>query len=342
MSTGYIRGNMKERTMEFISTTATLVDKLKREAKTLRKTTRTSLAIALDTVAMQHGYDHWKHVSSCREDTISLKSLPDSLAEYLDRTAKSNPASTESQKAFAHGFVFAMDVKDALELSLASEFAECDDGWYLAARDLWTGLSHHRDDETGDTLFEMQSPEDLVETAVEDLQNYRFFRYSGTTTPASLEEACKQINQLSFFPPTHVWLNGKFIDISEVPEIRVGGQVVLSTMKGGSVLSSSDKPAPLNRRPSHPLVFEIDKVQSGLYRVGVLSGGVEVTKPSHYSSIEEAIREEAASVPDGFAYFAEVVYGGASSGTLPIPKIVETASKIAEQLVAIVAEMHVR
>nr|WP_315494229.1 hypothetical protein [uncultured Rhodoferax sp.] len=327
--------------MAFISTTSTLVDKLKREAKTLRKTTGTSLAVALDTVAMQHGYDHWKHVSSCREDTISLKSLPDSLAEYLDRAAKNNPASTESQKAFAHGFVFAMDVKDALELSLASEFAECDDGWYLAARNLWTGLIHHRDDETGATLFEMQSPEDLVETAVEDLHNYRLFRYLGTTTPASLEEAYKQINQISFFPPTHVWLDGKFIDISEVSEIRVDGQVVHSTVQGGIVLSSSGMSAQSNRS-SHPLVFEIGKVQSGLYRVGVLSGGVEVTKPSHYSSIEEAIREEAASVPDGFAYFAEVVYGGASSGTLPIPKIVETASQIAEQLVAIVAEMHAR
>lgn len=93
---------------------------------------------------------------------------------------------------------------------------------------------------------------------------------------------------------------------------------------------------------THPLIFAIDQIKSGLYRVGVLSGGVEVTEPSHYSSIEEAIREEAASVPEGFAHFAEVVYGGASSGTMSLPKITENASKIAEQLVAIVAEMHVR
>ena len=55
MSTGYIRGNIQERTMEFISTTATAAEKLKRLAKTLRKTTRTSLAVALDAVAKQHG-----------------------------------------------------------------------------------------------------------------------------------------------------------------------------------------------------------------------------------------------------------------------------------------------
>lgn len=328
--------------MPFISTTATAAEKLKREAKKLRKTTGTSLAVALDTVAKQQGYEHWKHVTICCEQKISLKLLPDSLTDYLDRAAKHDPASVESQKAFAQGFVFAMDVKDAQDLSLDPEYVECDDGWYLAARDLWNGLIHFRDEETGTTLLEEQPPEELLSTALDDLQNYSFFRYLGATTPASLEEAYKQIKQLSFFPPTHVWLSGKFIDISEVPEIRVDGQVVLSNVQGGIVLSSSSKQVQSNKRPSPPLTFEIDQIQAGLYRVGVLSGGVEVTDPSHYSSIEEAIREEASSVPEGFAHFAEVVYGGASSGTISLPKIAENASRIAAQLVAIVAQMHAR
>ena len=244
MSTGYIRVNMKERTMELISTTATAAEKLKRLAKTLRKTTGTSLAVALDAVAKQHGYEHWKHVTVCLERTASLsrsKPLPDSLKDLLDRAAARNPASAESQKAFAQGFVFAMDVKDAEELSLTSEYAECDDGWYFAARDLWRGLVHYRDDETGTTLFETQSPEDLISTALDDLQNCRLFRYLGAAAPTSLEEAYKQTRQLSFFPPTHIWLGGKFIDIDEVPEIRVDGQVVLSTTPGFTLLSSNDK-----------------------------------------------------------------------------------------------------
>lgn len=244
MSTGYIRGNMKERTMEFISTTATAAEKLKRLAKTLRKTTGTSLAVALDAVAKQHGYGHWKHVTVCLEQTASAsrsKPLPESLKDLLDRAAARHPASVESQKAFAQGFVFAMDVNDAEELSLTSEYAECDDGWYLAARDLWRGLVNYRDDETGTTLFETQSPEDLASTALDDLHNYRLFRYSGAATPASLEEAYKQTSELSFFPPTHIWLGGKFIDIGEVPEIRVNGQVVLSTSPGFTVLPSDDK-----------------------------------------------------------------------------------------------------
>ena len=244
MSTGYIRGNMKERTMELISTTATAAEKLKRLAKTLRKTTGTSLAVALDAVAKQHGYEHWKHVTVCLEQTASAirsKPLPEPLKDLLDRAAAHHPASAESQKAFAQGFVFAMDVKDAEELSLTSEYTECDDGWYLAAKDLWRGLVHYRDDETGATLFETQSPEDLASTALDDLQNYRLFRYLGAAAPASLEEAYKQISQLSFFPPTHIWLGGKFIDIGEVPEIRVDGQVVFSTTPGFTVLRSDEK-----------------------------------------------------------------------------------------------------
>ena len=244
MSTGYIRGNIQERTMEFISTTATAAEKLKRLAKTLRKTTNTSLAVALNAVAKQHGYEHWKHVTVCLEQTASAscsKPLPESLKSLLDRAAARHPASAELQKAFAQGFVFALDVKDAEELSLTPEYAECDDGWYLAAKDLWRGLVHYRDDETGTTLFETQSPEDLASTALDDLQNYRLFRYLGAAAPASLEEVYKQTSELSFFPPTHIWLGGKFIDIGEVPEIRVDGQVVFSTTQGFAELPSDDK-----------------------------------------------------------------------------------------------------
>ena len=71
----------------------------------------------------------------CIEQTANVsrsKPLPGSLKDLLDRAATRKPASAESQKAFTQGFVFAMDVKDAEELSLTSEYAECDDGWYLA------------------------------------------------------------------------------------------------------------------------------------------------------------------------------------------------------------------
>lgn len=341
MSTGYFHGNIKERAMQLIPTTATAAEKLKRNAKTLRKTTGTSLAVALDTVAKENGYEHWKHVTICQEQTKAHRPLPGILADELSHAAKYAPASPETESAFAHGFVFAMDVKDALELSLSSEYAECQDGWYFAAKDIWPGLIYYRDEETGTTLAETQEPEDLLETVLEDMHNFRFYRLSGPNGPTTLEEAYKRINQLSFFPPTHIWLHGQFIDIREVPQIQVDRKVVLSNTNGVMMLSSHDSA----RQPAeadHHLTFSIDKIQPGLYRVAALSGGVDVTEPAHFDSIEEAIRETASDVPEGFAQFAKVVYAGVSSSTMPLHRLVQSAPQIAQQLVSQVGEMHER
>ena len=66
------------------------------------------------------------------------------------------------------------------------------------------------------------------------------------------------------------------------------------------------------------LTIQIDKIRPGLYNTTVLAGGVEVTQTSQYASIEEAIREVATDVPEGFAHFADVIYLGASSGTISL------------------------
>lgn len=246
MSTGYIRGNIQERNMDIIPTTATAAEKLKRLAKTRRKATGTSLAAALDTVAKEHGYCHWKHVTVCVEQTAidpTSKPLPEELKQLLDSAVARDPASTDSQHAFASGFAFAMDVKDAEQISQASDCVECDDAWHIAAREVWRVLVHHRDIETNTTLFETQSTEELKTTVLDDLGNYRLFRYVGNEPPTSLEDAYKWINQQSFFPAAYVWLRGKFIDLSEMPEIRVDGKVVFSTTSG------STKTPPPGARP---------------------------------------------------------------------------------------------
>jgi hypothetical protein len=87
------------------------------------------------------------------------------------------------------------------------------------------------------------------------------------------------------------------------------------------------------------LTLQIDQIDTGLYRAVALRRGNEVSLSEVYSSIEEAIREEAAAVPDGFAYFANVEYGGASSGTISLSVLQGRAAQVADQLVAIVAEM---
>lgn len=229
--------------MEFIPTTATAAEKLNDLAKTLRKTTKISLAVALDTVAKQHGYQHWKHVTLCQEWTTAprkTKPLPDEIEAFLYESAAVNPILRDTQEAFYQGFVFAMDIKDAQDLVLQGDYEELEDGWQVAARDLWHSLIHRRDDETGTTLYETRAQDELLHIVLDDESNYRFFRFTGATIPASLEAAYKAILQMSFFPSTHIWLGGKFIDIGEIPEIRVDGRVVLSNVAGRGVLLSSN------------------------------------------------------------------------------------------------------
>ena len=86
------------------------------------------------------------------------------------------------------------------------------------------------------------------------------------------------------------------------------------------------------------LTFEIDKIQSGVYRLAVTCG-VEVTEPSVYGRIEECIREGALAVPGGIAHFVEVRYHRLSSGTLRLSDAPGQAREIADRLVALMAEM---
>lgn len=88
------------------------------------------------------------------------------------------------------------------------------------------------------------------------------------------------------------------------------------------------------------ITFQIDKIKPDHYRIATCWGGAEVGIPAIYASIEEAIREEATEVPDGFAHFADVTYGGASSGTIALTELPKCAVQVAEKLVAIVAQMH--
>lgn len=87
------------------------------------------------------------------------------------------------------------------------------------------------------------------------------------------------------------------------------------------------------------LTLQIDKISSGVYRAEAQSNGGQVTEPSEYRSISEAIREEALAVPDGFAHFMEVRFCGLSSGTLGLAEVAQQSEPIASRLVSLLGEM---
>lgn len=248
--------------MDFIHTTATAVEKLNRLAKSRRKDTGGPLAYALDAVARVHGYAHWKHVTVCREQTIqrteraaASRVLPRYLLEFLHSAATRSPTSPASSEAFARGLAFAMDVKDADEAARMPYCVECPDAWHIAAPDLWHSITHDDDLGTDGSPVEARSPDDLLFLLQDELSNLRFFRYLKTPTPESLEAAFKHVFQRIFFAPAFVWLNGKFVDTSLIPEMRVDGKVIFSS-NGGMVIYSPEGAQTRLERFGHLLTDE--------------------------------------------------------------------------------------
>jgi hypothetical protein len=219
--------------LNFIPTTATAAEKLKRLAKIQRKGTGSSLAVALDAVAQSNGYINWKHVTECLQSSrLAPKTrlpLPLTLQQFLLDHERSSPMSAETRQAFRTGLVFSMDVKEAESIQLSNDLVECDDTWLAAAADIWPVLVHGVDPESDKSLAESLGEEDLLDTATDDLGNFRHFRYTGSNTPATLEEAFTFVMKHSFFGPLFLWVKGQFSNMEDVSELRVDGQVVYAS-----------------------------------------------------------------------------------------------------------------
>ncbi|MGN6828950.1 hypothetical protein [Paucibacter sp. M5-1] len=345
--------------MNFIPTTATAAEKLKRLAKQQRKASGTSLGVALESVAHAHGYSSWKHVTECLEQSKRLPgarpALPAVLAAYLRELNARQPVSDIDQEAFRHGLVFAMDVKDVDGVALGAELAECDDVWPLAASDLWNQFVHAKDHEDGVALVDKLPPSDLLTAAQEELTNYRLFRYTGSDVPSSLEMAFRNVFGQFFFAPRMVWMKGTFIDMEEAREVQVAGHSVYSSRPNTRTESStSSRPKPdtgtdsagsddrppssaseLAPEPKRGQGFiprlDIMRMQPGLYEYRLTHQGQAMLSGAGLASIREAI-EEAADITGDILGF-EVGYAGVTVGTFPLDELQASAEAIAHRAV---------
>ncbi|MBA3597989.1 MAG: hypothetical protein H0W40_11535 [Methylibium sp.] len=341
--------------MIHISTTATVAEKLKRRAKTLRKETGTSLAVAQDAVAKQDGYRSWKHLTVCAERTRTmlraLPLLPKLLVETLAAEAKRQPPGEQSVLAFRSGLVFAMDVKDADGIALGDYVVECDDAWTIAAADIW-GVFVHTADETP-SHAETMEPDELLEAAHEDLMNYRLFRYTGASTPVDLNDAFRLVLRRYFFVPAYVWLKGKFIDMASVPEVRVDGKAIYQTNLSAEQLATyASLPLPppatsaATTAPTYPprrdMVCRLDvrKLEPGLYESRMSYGNQAMFSDAGFTTIREAI--ESVSLSDGPVYAVEVAYEGLVVGTYAPEALAASAEMIAKHAVSTLSGLRDR
>lgn len=232
--------------MRHIRTTATAVEKLKLEAKQLSKKTRTPLTTARELVAKKAGYDNWKHVTVCAASTSpgrEHRPLLAGIADFLAAELADRPPSDATRQALASGIVFSMDVKDADNAFHDDDVTECEDAMPTAAADLLRDFLVENED------LEANAGEESLQFCLDHLSNYRLFRYSGPRSGPTLDDAFADVLGRYFFHPEHVWLDGRFIAMADVREVRVGGQVVHSTARNASGEVVRQHANPGHRRP---------------------------------------------------------------------------------------------
>lgn len=337
--------------MNHIPTTATAAQKLKRLAKTRRKSTGESLAAAQNEVARENGYRDWKHVTVCLEETRAAKPEPFELSEavsaFLSEQQTLNPLESETAKALLSGVVFAMDIKDADNERPESrpEIQECEEATAYLAGDMWLAVLRREQDE-GVEEGPSDDSDNQVQEFVEYIGDYRFFRYTGSLAFRTLDDAFAGPLRGFFFYPTHVWLAGKFFDMADVPQVKVDGQVVYSTTPAPRLPSPSagtpavSAPSLLTVPSSEDFVvarLDIRKLQPSLYEFQVSHSGQEVFSDAGFSSIADALRT-AADVTGAIGGY-EVAYAGLVTGTYSVQELAATADAVAQRAVELAASL---
>lgn len=336
--------------MIHIPTTATAVQKLKRLAKTRRKSSGESLASALDATAREGGYRDWKHVTVCLDATAGGKAapicLPETISAFLAEQQSLNPPEPETVQAMASGLVFAMDIKDADNERPEDnpEFEECEDARAFLAGGIWLGVLRREQEEGVGESRDMEEGEEVQEF-IDFLGNYRFFRYLGPVKFATLDEAFAGVLKEFFFPPTHVWLAAKLFDMADVSQVRVDGRTVYATgpAKSGTTTPAAQPPsaavAKSNPRSRPDIVARLDvrKLQPGLYEFHVSHSGQELFSDAGFSSIADALR--AAADVEGAIRGYQVAYAGLVEGTYLVEDLAETADAVAERSVELVKSL---
>lgn len=84
----------------------------------------------------------------------------------------------------------------------------------------------------------------------------------------------------------------------------------------------------------------ISKIEPGLYEAHLMEGGQDICEPTVHSTIAEALRYVGQDVPDDFAHFVNVHYGGGSIGTTALTRLATESEAIANELVALAAALY--
>jgi hypothetical protein len=276
--------------------------------------------------------------------------LPEAVESFLSEQRASKAAQPELLEALKSGLLFAMDIKDAGSVAPenSDDIEECEDARPYLAGDIWLAILRHDQEDGSETRAVSSGSEEVLQEFFDELGNYRFFRYLGASAPKSLDDAFATVFRDFFFPPTHVWIAGKFIDMADVREVRVDGKIIYSTSPGWPAADGPAATADVPNQPPPPSYptdsassprdrwpfiarLDVRKWEPGLYEYIVSYSGQELYAEAGFNSISAAL--ESASETEGDLAGFEVSYAGYIVGTYPVDVLKATAEEVAQRAV---------
>ncbi|QYK05822.1 plasmid-related protein [Shewanella zhangzhouensis] len=180
------------------------VERLKQLARKLKREQSIPHHQALEIVAINAGFNHWKEVT-------------ESHSRYLP-----------TETAFLSGVVLAFDLKEASELSVIDSALIRDHLLEVFTENslrLYHRNLEDEDDNEGRTLGETLSDVELDD----DFRHFACFEHYRLNPEISLntvEEVLELARKYSFWPPEFIWIRGKLIDTGSLPATDEMGNTV--------------------------------------------------------------------------------------------------------------------
>ena len=235
-----------------MSTSPSLFE-LKGKARTLQQQLSCKLHVAQQMVANSHGFRNWQTLSAMLSTNQFEKkkaesdsfAMPQSIFGFIEELE--NEASQNEKLNFNKSVYFSLDIKDAMNFDVRNDFEETTPN--LFARSLllrqWNlyisgDPDFHGIEEFGigvkalqkEELLRSFDPDEFCDSFMQDQMEYTIFRYTEPRPAITFEQAYALAMERCFFHPSFMWMNGTFIDLGSIPEIKVDGQVVRQNFAG--------------------------------------------------------------------------------------------------------------
>jgi hypothetical protein len=215
-----------------------------------------TLSYAQQRLAATYGYGDWQalraaaitqHACTPSGNALNQWPLPAEVTRFLDHRARNTRLHPDTVGAASSGIVFVYDRKEATHFHVDDVAVSDDDLHYAcapqiaptmwsAAMNSWVAAASELPDTRPFAIERKRRPfSDLdpvglmTESILDDLS---FFRYAGTDSLATFEQAYGFALSRCRFHPLYVILRGRAFDCSAIPKIFVDGVVVRCNVPG--------------------------------------------------------------------------------------------------------------